>query len=371
MDQPLISIVLTTFNSENTVFDVLGAIVRQDIGLKNIELIVVDGGSKDGTLEIVNGFLRKYEALFYKTKVITHDKNYGLSKARNDGIKASNGRFILILDDDIIMNSSTLRILLEFLEKSPRNVAAVMPLCVKYPEGTLDKWYRIINEGRISHASSVTNCVLIRREVFEEIGLYDETLGLPFTMGEEIEFAARVKSKGYRVLTIGFEKVLHIMDKNMWKEKKIVQQVSSKSQVRMINVVRISKNIVAAIRLLGSSSYRYAYKRYIASLPPLDKLKWYMYLVAFLSTVLSVTIYCISNLLGILHQLAVTVSISLAMNLTLYISTLMGYWNPKALRASLAYSAVALVWRMLRSTILLIPVSDRKPANQQSKLLRH
>ncbi|MCR8455911.1 MAG: glycosyltransferase [Candidatus Korarchaeota archaeon] len=363
MDQPVVSIILTTFNSEDTVFDVLSAIARQDMSLKSIELIVVDGGSKDRTLEIVNEFLRKYGAFFYGVKVIVHDKNYGLSRARNDGIKTSSGIYILILDDDIIMNSSTLRILLEFLKKSPRNIAAVMPLCVKYPEGTLDRWYRIINEGRISYASSVTNCVLIRREVFEEIGFYDETLGLPFTMGEEIEFAARAKSKGYHVLTVGFEKVLHIMDKKMWKEKKIIQQVSSKSQVKMINVVRVSKKIVTALRSLGSPSYRYAYKRYLASLPPLDKLKWYMYLAAFLSTVLSVTIYCISSLLGILHQLAVTVSISLAMNLTLYISTLMEYWNPKVLRASLAYSAVALVWRMLRSIMLLTPVSVRKPAN--------
>ncbi|MEM4452792.1 MAG: glycosyltransferase [Thermosphaera sp.] len=363
MEQPLISIVLTTFNSEDTIFDVLDAILRQDIGLKNIELIVVDGGSKDGTLKIVNEFLRKYEALFYRTKVITHDKNYGLSKARNDGIKASNGRFILILDDDIVMNPSTLRILLEFLEKSPRNVVAVMPLCVKYPEGTMDRWYRIINEGRISHASAVTNCVLIRREVFEKIGFYDETLGLPFTMGEEIEFAARAKSKGYRTLIIGFEKVLHIMDKKLWREKKIIQQASFKSQVKMINVVRISENVVVAIRSLRNPSYRYAYKRYLASLPTLDKLKWYMYLIAFLSTVLSVMLLCISSLLSISHQFAVTVSISLVMNLTLYIGTLMEYWNPKALRASLAYSAVALVWRMLRSTMLLLPASVRKSAN--------
>ncbi|MEM1868479.1 MAG: glycosyltransferase, partial [Thermosphaera sp.] len=60
MGQPLVSIVLTTFNSEDTISDVLHAIVAQDMPLSSVELIIVDGGSKDRTIEIVKDFLEKY-----------------------------------------------------------------------------------------------------------------------------------------------------------------------------------------------------------------------------------------------------------------------------------------------------------------------
>ena len=353
MDQPVVSIILTTFNSEDTVFDVLSAIARQDMSLKSIELIVVDGGSKDRTLEIVNEFLRKYGAFFYGVKVIVHDKNYGLSRARNDGIKTSSGIYILILDDDIIMNSSTLRILLEFLKKSPRNVAAVMPLCVKHPEGTLDRWYRIINEGRISHASSVTNCVLIRREVFEEIGFYDETLGLPFTMGEEIELAARAKNKGYRVLIVGFEKVLHVDDKK-WREKKSIATYAESKEEGIRWLLGVLRRFLNAAKSIKNPRYRYSYKRYVASLPLLDKIKWYAYATVMLF--IMILFFCLSTILGVLIPVTQPLaSILIVMCFTLYMDVLRENWNSKAIHISLAYSALALMWRMLRSIMLLIP----------------
>ena len=51
---PLVSIVLTLFNSGKTVEAVLSSILAQDFPLDKVELIIVDGGSRDRTLEIVN-----------------------------------------------------------------------------------------------------------------------------------------------------------------------------------------------------------------------------------------------------------------------------------------------------------------------------
>ncbi|MEM1925366.1 MAG: glycosyltransferase [Pyrobaculum sp.] len=364
MGQPLVSIVLTTFNSEDTISDVLHAIVAQDMPLSSVELIIVDGGSKDRTIEIVKDFLEKYNSLFHVTKLIIHDRNYGVSKARNDGIKASSGKYVLVLDHDVIMKKSTLTNLLRILENSPPNIAAVIPLHVTYPENTLDRWIRLIRENRVTRASAITSCALIRKEIIDRIGLYDETLGPPFTIAEDTEYYARAKSRGYEALIIGFEKVLHVTDEKMWREKESIQQFSRHrvgARKRLLSVLRRTFTAVSSIK---SPSYRYAYKKYVASLPLLDKLRWYAYSATLLLTVLLITVLSISSISSTPHQVIQPIAlISLVACLTLYIDTLREYWNPKALYVSLAYSAVALVWRMLRSIMLLTPVRVRKPAN--------
>jgi len=354
MGQPLISIVLTTFNSEDTILDVLDAIIKQDISLSSVELIVVDGGSKDQTLEITRGFLDKYGSLFHSTKLFVHDRNYGLSKARNDGMKVSTGKYILVIDDDIIMNRSTLSTLLKFLESSPQNVAAVMPLLIRYPESVLDKWRRVINEDKVSPASAVTNCALIRREILEKIGFYDETLGLPFTMGEEIELAARAKSKGYRVLIAGFEKALHVDDKK-WREKKSMATYAESKEERIRWLLDVLRRFLNAAKSIKNPRYRYAYKRYVASLPLLDKIKWYAYATVMLFIMLLFFLR-LFTILGILISVTQPLaSILIVMCFTLYMDVLRENWNSKAIYISLAYSALALMWRMLRSIMLLIP----------------
>jgi len=364
MGQPLISIVLTTFNSEDIISDVLDAIVKQSTPLSNVELIIIDGGSKDRTIEIIRDFLEKCNSLFHSTKLIIHDRNYGVSKARNDGIKASVGKYVLVLDHDVIMRESTLANLLRVLEKSPPNVAAVMPLHLTYPESVLDRWVRLIREDRVTRASAITSCALIKRGVIDRIGFYDETMGPPFTMGEDMEYYTRAKSRGYETLIIGFEKVLHITGEKMWREKKDGQKFSQhqvRARKRLLDVLR---RAFAAVSSIKSFSYRYAYKKYVASLPLLDKLKWYAYSATLLLMALLITVLSISSISSIHHQFIQPIAlISLVACLTLYIDTLRENWNPKALYASLAYSAVALAWRMLRSTMLLTPVSVRKPAN--------
>ncbi len=365
MDQPLISIVLTTFNSEDTISDVLDAIVKQDILLSSIEFIIVDGGSKDQTLEIVRDFLEKYGSLFHNTKLIVHDRNYGVSKARNDGMKASTGKYILILDHDVVLiNKSTLANLLKFLSSSPQNVSAIMPLHLTYPESTLDRWVRLIRENRITRASAITSCALIKKEIIDKIGFYDETLGPPFTIAEDTEYYARAKSKGYEALIIGFEKVLHAIDGKMWRKKKYIQQASQRQVRGVERFLGGLRRVFAAISSIRSPSYIYAYKKYVASLPLLDKIRWYAYSATLLLIVLLIALLPISSIFSIPHQvIQLIASLSLIACLTLYIDVLREYWNPKALHASLAYSAVALVWRMLRSIMLLTPVSVRKSAN--------
>ena len=92
-----ISIITVTLNSEKTIRDTINSILSQDY--KNLEHIIVDGGSKDKTLSILNKYKNKKVKIYKK-------KNFGIYKSINFGIKKSKGKFISILNSDDIFHSN-------------------------------------------------------------------------------------------------------------------------------------------------------------------------------------------------------------------------------------------------------------------------
>lgn len=92
-----ISIITVTLNSEKTIRDTINSILSQDY--KNLEHIIVDGGSKDKTLSILDKYKSKKVKIYKK-------KNFGIYKSINFGIKKSKGKFILILNSDDIFHSN-------------------------------------------------------------------------------------------------------------------------------------------------------------------------------------------------------------------------------------------------------------------------
>ena len=80
-DKPKVSVIIPTFNSEDCIADCLSAIFESDF--KDFEVIVVDDGSKDSTLEIAERF---------PIEVVKHDENRGAAISRNNGAKKAKQR---------------------------------------------------------------------------------------------------------------------------------------------------------------------------------------------------------------------------------------------------------------------------------------
>lgn len=359
MSRPLVSVVLTTYNSEDTIEDVLISLTRQrDIPISNIELIIVDGGSTDNTLVILRRFLEMWANIFYDARLIVHDKNYGLSRARNDGIKASRGKYVLILDHDVIMSESTLSKLVKFLESAPLQIAACSPLLVPFPSSIVDSWMVVVLKDRITRASSVANCTLLRREVFERAGLYDETLGPPFTIAEDMEYCARIMRSGYDVVVIGSERVIHANDGRAWSraKKSGLAETSVNGSTYSPHKTRLLPRLMVIVRSLLDKRYLYAYKKYLASLPRPYKARWYLYALTLLSMIFFAVSYLIALRFGwikcIVHYSAIS---ALSLFVASYASVLKEYWNSDAFHISLIYSLLAVSWRILRSLVILIP----------------
>ena len=95
MEQPLVSVIIPTYNRGTKLIKSLESVVKQTY--KNIEIVIVDDGSIDDTRNLVNKFIQ--ENSDYDINYIFHE-NQGVSISRNAGIKASHGKYICFLDSD-------------------------------------------------------------------------------------------------------------------------------------------------------------------------------------------------------------------------------------------------------------------------------
>ena len=94
---PLISIIIPTYNRENLIIDALETCLNQTY--RPLEVIVIDDGSIDNTISVVNAWFNQKNTSEFLGKLISQS-NKGGNAARNKGIRASSGEFIAFLDSD-------------------------------------------------------------------------------------------------------------------------------------------------------------------------------------------------------------------------------------------------------------------------------
>lgn len=111
-EEPLISVVIPVYNGEQYVKPCLDMMMSQSH--KNLEIIVVDDGSVDASAEMTEG---------YAVTLIRHEKNRGLSAARNTGIDFAKGEFIHFMDVDDEINSDYYKFLVEAIMETGADVA--------------------------------------------------------------------------------------------------------------------------------------------------------------------------------------------------------------------------------------------------------
>ncbi len=116
--RPRCSIILCTYNRQNTVLNALASLRRQTLPYDMFEVIVVDNDSRDGTLAAVNAYVSAGPLMATRNSkdawhvhCLTETQN-GLSHARNTGIQAAQGEILIFLDDDVIAHPTFLERLL-------------------------------------------------------------------------------------------------------------------------------------------------------------------------------------------------------------------------------------------------------------------
>jgi glycosyltransferase involved in cell wall biosynthesis len=169
MHKPAFSIVTCTWNSAATLSDTLASVQRQTC--QDVEHIFVDGGSTDGTLEMI--------AAYPGRKRVLRDVKGGISRAMNQGIEAATGEYVAHLHSDDYYASDD--VLAEVAERFASEgvdwvfgtVQVLRDGCLVPPYPMLPFSYRSFAAGRawVAHPA-----VFIRRSVFGRIGMFDEKL---------------------------------------------------------------------------------------------------------------------------------------------------------------------------------------------------
>ena len=109
----MISVIMPVYNGERFLSEAIDSILAQTIG--NFELIIVDDGSTDGSAQII----KEYAQRDGRVCVLQHGENRGQAAARNSGLAAAQGEYIIGMDADDISPPERLRKQLDFLRQRP------------------------------------------------------------------------------------------------------------------------------------------------------------------------------------------------------------------------------------------------------------
>jgi glycosyltransferase involved in cell wall biosynthesis len=171
--QPLVSVIIPTHNRCDYLPRAIESVRNQTYA--HFELIVVDDGSTDGTADL----LQKYGG---GIRVI-HQKNAGVSSARNTGIRAAGGALIALLDSDDSWLPEKLEHQVAFFRTSPRAlICQTEEIWIRNgkrvnPKKRHQKFSGMIFEKTLPLCLVSPSAVMVRPSLFEEVGLFDE--GLP------------------------------------------------------------------------------------------------------------------------------------------------------------------------------------------------
>lgn len=179
----LVSVIIPTYNRASLLPKAIESVLKQTY--KNIELIVVDDGSKDETFKIITRYPIKYTRL---------PKNFGPSFARNRGLLKARGNLIAFLDSDDIFLPKKIEKQLAFLAKNPQfKIVQTEEIWFKGNRRLNPKKYHAKAEGffldrAVKLCVVSISTVMLKREVFDKVGLFDES----FPLCEDYEFWLRV-----------------------------------------------------------------------------------------------------------------------------------------------------------------------------------
>jgi glycosyltransferase involved in cell wall biosynthesis len=169
---PTVSVVLPTFNRRGFLQQAVESVLAQTRPAD--ELIVVDDGSTDDTADLLAGYGDRL--------MVIRQDNRGVSAARNAGIRRAKGAFVALLDSDDYWLPEKLEAQLSFFERHPdamlcqteetwmRNGKRVNP------KNRHRKYSGMIFEKTLPLCLVSPSAVMIRKELFREVGLFDESL---------------------------------------------------------------------------------------------------------------------------------------------------------------------------------------------------
>ena len=171
--RPRISVIIPCFNSQRFIGQSLQSVIDQNY--PNLEIICVDDGSTDNT--------RKEITDHFPSVLYLYQNNKGPAAARNLGIGKSTGHYVAFLDADDVWLPEKLSLQMEYLRKNAGAKIVHTNIKIKIGTAIVDTIYptqhqngRIFEDLLLQKGSVVCSTLLLKKECFEKVGLFDEEL---------------------------------------------------------------------------------------------------------------------------------------------------------------------------------------------------
>ncbi|HLB51865.1 hypothetical protein A3F07_04155 [candidate division WWE3 bacterium RIFCSPHIGHO2_12_FULL_38_15] len=268
-----LSIIIVNYNTKDILRDCLKNL---DKIYNDFEVIVVDNASKDDSAEMV-----KYE--FKWVTLIENENNEGLAVANNLGFKYATGEYLLYLGSDAFPKKETIKGIIAFMDTNKEVGISTCKLVLRSGQIDLDAhrgfptpWASIthfIGLNRIFPKSKLLNryflgyqnmevpheidmCIshfmMVRREVFNTIGNWDEDF---FLYGEDVDFCYRTKKAGWKIMYIPQFEAVHYKGATIG-----VRKTSSDISPAGAETKKLAReNTVKAMKLFYSKHYKKVY----------------------------------------------------------------------------------------------------------------
>jgi GT2 family glycosyltransferase len=206
---PLVSIVIPNWNGKKYLKDCITSLRGQTHN--DLEIIVVDNASEDDSVE----YLQKN---FPETKVIQHDRNLGFGAANNTGIKAARGKYIMMLNNDTVLEPECIKELIKGIEKDKKYGACASKILLRNEDNLLDVAGIAvcldglsIGRGRLENSNKYYNeeevffasdcACLYKKEMLDDIGLTDEIYDTDFfAYADETDMGWRAQLAGWKCI---------------------------------------------------------------------------------------------------------------------------------------------------------------------------
>jgi GT2 family glycosyltransferase len=223
-----ISVVIVAWNAKHYLELCLDSLVAAPPH-RTLEVFVVDNASGDGTSAMV-------ESRFPWVKLIKSPENLGFSRGNNVAIRQCRGRYIALVNPDVIVFPECLDALADFLDQNPRvgdvgprvfnpdmtqqstcrrfptlwnNLCSATALATKFTKSRIFAGEHMFyfSHDRTLPVDVIVGCFsMIRRETFDEVGLLDEEL---FMYGDDVDWCRRAWNKGWQVVFYPGARAIH------------------------------------------------------------------------------------------------------------------------------------------------------------------
>lgn len=252
-----LSVIIVTYNSENDIYDCISSIKQwSDIPLDELELIIVDNNSRN-TDYMFEQLLSLYGS---DIVLIKNTRNGGYGQGNNMGIRKATAPVVLIMNPDVRLIEPVFKTALDaFEENKALSIYGMKQMlsateqsnnsfsCAYTVNGYLQTFLTSFGNHydkyfpKFMHFSG--SCFFVRKEMFEQIGLFDETI---FMYGEEEDIHYRMRKKGFTQML--YNPKLHYLhltkerEPNLAYETKILDVAIEQSKKKGYNVRNTIKN---------------------------------------------------------------------------------------------------------------------------------